>query len=407
MTLFRRMILSGSVFAILLASASCKTTGDSSMLQSSNEKASKVISQDITDLQPYGDNKLQCVKSPKVLHWPTQSDFSWHDAYTLLWLGWSNLDVNDDFNKGQQDMLKRWGIDQYFSSVKRGSKYLVFEKNGIVYITFRHSDNLKNWLDNLNMAAVKSSEFPFFFEGTKVHAGFHDSVAALWPDLLRDLAKINSQKEKPIILAGHSVAGAQAELTAVGLSVLGFRIRASYLTGTPRVGNSSWVDWAGNIRSHDSGLPLSKITYKIVNGTDFFSYVPIHSSSESIVDEIIKSFGGLLPKIKTIQGIFNPNWLIKRIGGQEAEIPRYNHLGKFHFIGESEVAAVYPTQDAQLDQKYWQGFLDNVKAANPGYDRTKVIIDRIGYHYVRNKNGYACTMLRHLGNKSNLRGNSP
>lgn len=94
-----------------------------------------------------------------------------------------------------------------------------------------------------------------------VHQGFKEAHAALWPEVRRQLQAVRS----PIFLAGHSLGGALATMSAAlcRRDLPPIEIAALYTFGSPRVGDRLF------------GRALESVPhFRVVDGTDVIARLP-------------------------------------------------------------------------------------------------------------------------------------
>lgn len=87
----------------------------------------------------------------------------------------------------------------------------VHEAQGYCVVAFKGSAEIRDW--RINAQAV-----PYRYAGSWVHWGFASAHAAIWPEILKYLQ--NKYTGLPILLTGHSLGGAMAELSALQLKQL-------------------------------------------------------------------------------------------------------------------------------------------------------------------------------------------
>ncbi|MAE65558.1 MAG: hypothetical protein CMJ18_14910 [Phycisphaeraceae bacterium] len=92
-------------------------------------------------------------------------------------------------------------------------------------LVFRGTDSLGDWSTNLNAVPV---DWP---DGGRVHRGFLAALDRVWSEVVALL----DASEGPLFIAGHSLGGALATLSAARL-----RPRAAYTFGSPRVGDAAF-----------------------------------------------------------------------------------------------------------------------------------------------------------------------
>lgn len=112
----------------------------------------------------------------------------------------------------------------------------VFVNPGEVVIALRGTENMKNWLLDLDIRKVP-------LRGrAEVHAGFLRGANALLPLIVDALLPAGASKLKlpPISIVGHSLGGSMAKLIALALHDQGFDILDVVTFANPRVGNRAW-----------------------------------------------------------------------------------------------------------------------------------------------------------------------
>ncbi|RKP14852.1 Alpha/Beta hydrolase protein, partial [Piptocephalis cylindrospora] len=141
------------------------------------------------------------------------------------------------------------------------------EDQECLVISFRGSVRLLNWANNLMLKQVVT-QIPGASPRVRVHAGFWRSWRSVRSDILVALDRALSTRppNTPILVCGHSLGGALAQLCAADLkSTLGgaegpIDIRV-WTVGQPRVGNRRWSE-------HYASLDLP--TTRIVHSKDLF-----------------------------------------------------------------------------------------------------------------------------------------
>jgi len=118
------------------------------------------------------------------------------------------------------------------------TRVLVLRFADRIEIAFRGTQDLKNWVLNLN--AFKRSLGRF----GAVHAGFLRGAESLLPALLQELLPAGADKSvlPPFYLTGHSLGGALASLAALALAREQFPVAGVYTFASPRVGDAVWRD---------------------------------------------------------------------------------------------------------------------------------------------------------------------
>jgi pimeloyl-ACP methyl ester carboxylesterase len=114
-----------------------------------------------------------------------------------------------------------------------------------IVVAFRGSVTPLDWLEDFDFSLMNiSAACP----GCQVHAGFWSvAYAALRPALSSALSELLQRHgpSSPVLLTGHSLGAALAELAAWELAAAGLHVTELISFGTPRVGNSQWASfWA-------------------------------------------------------------------------------------------------------------------------------------------------------------------
>ncbi len=198
------------------------------------------------------------------------------------------------------------GIDKKFSEVEgfdsKSSQGIVIKHEEFVVATFRGTDEIGDWLDNLNAVSQ-----PGPLGG--VHTGFYRALMDIWPQMktaIRSLRRTtNGLPDRPLWLTGHSLGGALATLAVATLIDADETFYGAYTFGCPRVGDRNF---ARNFNVEAKGK-----VFRFQNNADIVSRVP-------------------------------------------ARIMGYSHVGSF----------VYISEDGRLstDIGWWYRFMDTVKGIN-------------------------------------------
>jgi pimeloyl-ACP methyl ester carboxylesterase len=105
-----------------------------------------------------------------------------------------------------------------------------------VYITFRGTSSLKDAMIDLNLSRYRIKN------KIKVHEGFYTQFKSVELELTKRLLK--SDDATKIVFAGHSLGGALAQIAAAYYGeIFDFSYVACHTFGSPRVGNSHFVEW--------------------------------------------------------------------------------------------------------------------------------------------------------------------
>jgi triacylglycerol lipase len=125
----------------------------------------------------------------------------------------------------------------------------------VCLLTFRGTQSIGNCLTDADTRLALHSPYP-----GRVHAGFADAVEQVWPEVRRILG--TPSRTAPLWVTGHSLGGAMATLASVRLASEGYKVRAVYTYGSPRVGDRAF---------HDA---YSLANYRFVNDNDLVPHLP-------------------------------------------------------------------------------------------------------------------------------------
>ena len=125
----------------------------------------------------------------------------------------------------------------------------------VVLLAFRGTKNIGNCLTDADTLFVSQSPYP-----GRVHCGFAEAVEHVWPEVRRLLG--TPSHAMPLWVTGHSLGGAMATLASVRLAAEGYKVRAVYTYGSPRVGDRVFRD------------SYRLANYRFVNDNDLVPHLP-------------------------------------------------------------------------------------------------------------------------------------
>uniref|UniRef100_A0A6C0DQ19 Fungal lipase-type domain-containing protein n=1 Tax=viral metagenome TaxID=1070528 RepID=A0A6C0DQ19_9ZZZZ len=149
-----------------------------------------------------------------------------------------------------------------------------------IYIVFRGSDSIRNWIADFEFVKMKYLTFPEC--DCSVHNGFYSSAKNVIDDVAKVIQMLKTKYNYEIIVTGHSYGAAVAQLIAMELSAIKIEV-AVYTFGQPRIGDMQFANFV-NMKI--------KNVWRIVNNRDIVPHIPIttgleyyHSCREVFVNE--------------------------------------------------------------------------------------------------------------------------
>lgn len=103
----------------------------------------------------------------------------------------------------------------------------LIEHEAYLCLAFRGTDELADWLDNLDA-------FPVHRLFGAFHRGFWNALEDVWPPLEAHLRRLQRARPRPVFLTGHSLGGAMATLAAARFVHEDKPFTSVYTFGQPR-----------------------------------------------------------------------------------------------------------------------------------------------------------------------------
>ncbi|SDP84234.1 lipase family protein [Desulforhopalus singaporensis] len=160
------------------------------------------------------------------------------DANTAYWMARISKEIylkKSDGNQipDEEKILKNLkNNDLKFISVfgvdKNSAQAAVIEHEDYICIVFRGTNELKDWLDNLNAFAKKELFGEF-------HRGFWNSVEDVWKPIEARCRELQGRRKRPVFFTGHSLGGAMATIAAAKFIHEDKPFTSAYTFGQPRV----------------------------------------------------------------------------------------------------------------------------------------------------------------------------
>ncbi len=119
------------------------------------------------------------------------------------------------------------GFTSVFGINNKSAQAAVVEHKDFLCIAFRGTDELKDWLDNINAFSIDVLFGEF-------HRGFWRSVEDIWEPADSKCRELQEQKKRPIFFTGHSLGGAMATIAAAKYIHEDKPFTSVYTFGQPR-----------------------------------------------------------------------------------------------------------------------------------------------------------------------------
>jgi len=141
----------------------------------------------------------------------------------------------------------------WYKGLKDGTQLMVVSSNVTNYIAaiYAGTDNWKNVLTDIDIRmSYLGPENDPIDTSVRIHKGFNDAVfnEGLFDDILVTVSNfLVDHPSYKIITSGHSLGGAEAILTAVGLAHYFPDLEINSITfGTPRIGDRFWKSYSNS-----------------------------------------------------------------------------------------------------------------------------------------------------------------
>jgi hypothetical protein len=168
-------------------------------------------------------------------------------------------------------------------------------------LSFRGSEVTSDWLHDFTF--LKSS-----YRGMgQVHIGFSETYEGVRTRVMDRL-----DKDKTLVITGHSLGGAVATLAALDLKGQGYKVHSLYAFGCPRVGDEEFKKVYGN-----AGIP----TFRFVNAFDIVPRIPTIGYVHVGLPLFLSDKGELLEKQEPLSNSEISLWIEERITSHY--IPNY------------------------------------------------------------------------------------
>lgn len=144
--------------------------------------------------------------------------------------------------------------------------YLPSDKS--IYVVYRGSESIKNWITNLDAFKVSYTSFPEC--DCQVHKGFYQAEQKVISGVISEVRALQQQLSGYVVkVTGHSLGAALAQLTSMDLIKAGIPTSV-YNFGQPRTGDQKYAQFA-----------TSKVTtWRVTHNKDEVPHLPFTTQME-------------------------------------------------------------------------------------------------------------------------------
>jgi pimeloyl-ACP methyl ester carboxylesterase len=190
----------------------------------------------------------------------------------------------------REKILQRWGFRNFKTFDNRTTSTNGFwaEHNSFVLLVFRGTQEPKDLMTDLNveLTALPSDWHDHGRNSGRVHRGFLTAAQSVKQNAL-DAADLAQNSGKPLILAGHSLGGAVALLTAFYLEHKNFKIHSVWNFGSPKIGDSRFLQTVED--------ELTARWHRIIQPNDPIPMLPFSKNDQAALQSFALQFGKHIP----------------------------------------------------------------------------------------------------------------
>ena len=165
------------------------------------------------------------------------------------------------------------------------------ESKKSIYVVFRGSESIKNWVSNLDAVLT---DYPKC-SGCDVHEGFYKAEQHSINNILSEV-KILKEKYPSfeIVVTGHSLGAALATLASVDIKEAGLEPVYVYTFGSPRVGDTKFAEWYTESMTN---------AHRITHHKDMVVHSPMHERFTHVGNELYEEDNTVPVALNTCSGL--------------------------------------------------------------------------------------------------------
>lgn len=183
------------------------------------------------------------------------------------------------------------------------TQFMVREYSDHSVITYGGSKEWQDWAHDANIVKTPYKDMGW------VHKGFSSAYDELLPEQNKVL-----NKNKPVVVTGHSLGGATATVAAMDLKARGYDVHSLTTFGCPMVGGDSF---AGNFKQAD--IPA----FRYVNAWDVVPRVPKGDFQHVGQPFYLSTRGEMLPKQQSGWELAWKPWELAQMRVDSHHMPNY------------------------------------------------------------------------------------
>lgn len=305
-----------------------------------------------------------------------------YDLANALSLAWLSVTTLSDNFLNEQGLAENWQLKniEIIHNSKHELKILIADYQESLLVAFHHTDEQNNWLyERDEYSAPLKADFSL---GAEIHNGFSHTLNSEWKGVLDSVRK-RASETKPLLVFGHHLGAAIAQLGAAGFQAQGIHVSQVYLSAAPKVGSSDWVLKASRL--------LKDRVFRLSMEDDLTARLPVHSG-------IVGDFSTLHDSV--------PSFITNTSSSQSKQM-HYQPLGHEVSIYDDASAVTWDETDSfKLEQQYWHSLSNKlietqIESINP-IPQTNTMMSLVARHMdkhqLRGNDGYLCNMISALEN---------
>jgi hypothetical protein len=181
-----------------------------------------------------------------------------------------------------EDVYKEKSKGKVIADARFHAKCSIVEMDSYKIITFRGTDSINNWINNLYIHSLVNYSLSNYFENIRFlprhdldgHQGFFKIAHRLYGKI-----KENIDKNDILKIYGHSLGGALATIIAYCLAYEGYNINVLITVGSPRVFRK------GNVVTPENSFnEIINNYYRLMNEEDIVTFLPLHSKETTFIN---------------------------------------------------------------------------------------------------------------------------